>query len=300
LPHLGPSGQQRCATDGSESLGAHCEGPFISTQRNGIHTLEVLQAPENGLQDLERCYGRSNLAAGSGTIKYITLAPELPGARSAIRALRDRGIGVSIGHTAATYEEAQEAMGAGSTMITHLFNAMNPLHHRDPALFGLLGQTSKPDAPKPFFGIIADGYHLHSSAINIAWNAHPDGFILVTDAMSLVGLPDGTYNSANSDRIVKVGSLLKLEGSDKIAGSSISLIECINNFLRWGKASIACALRAATGTPARMLGVYGIKGCLLPGADADLVVLNDILDKNGRPSLEVLQVWKFGQCVHGS
>jgi len=182
-------------------------------------------------------------------------------------------------------------------MITHLFNAMNPLHHRNPGMFGLLGQTSTPETPKPYFGIIADGIHLHSSAINIAWNAHPEGFTLVTDAMPLVGLPDGVYDWTNGDRIIKNGHILTLEGSDRLAGSSITLIECINNFLNWSGVTVAQALGAVTTTPARMLGVEDVKGCLEAGADADLVVLDEIVAGNGVRTLKVDQVWKFGDCV---
>jgi N-acetylglucosamine-6-phosphate deacetylase len=178
-------------------------------------------------------------------------------------------------------------------------NSMLPLHHRNPGIFGLIGQAAVQDNPKPFFGVIADGIHLHGSAVNIAWNAHPDGFILVTDAMSLVGLPDGVYDWTNGERIIKTGPLLTLEKNDKIAGSSITLIECVNNFLGFSGASIAQALGTVTSTPAKMLGVSGIKGSLEPEADADLVVLAEIESETGR-SLKVEQVWKFGQCVFDS
>jgi N-acetylglucosamine-6-phosphate deacetylase len=243
------------------------------------------------------CYGADNLKLNSSPIKLVTMAPELPGALSTIADLKRRGIIISIGHSAALYEEAKLAVNAGATMITHLFNAMNPLHHRNPGMFGLLGQTSTPETPKPYFGIIADGIHLHSSAINIAWNAHPEGFILVTDAMPLVGLPDGVYNWTNGARIIKKGHILTLEGSEKLAGSSITLIECINNFLNWSGVSVAQALGAVTATPARMLGLQDVKGCLQAGADADLVVLDDIVSNDGLQTLKVDQVWKFGDCV---
>jgi len=107
-------------------------------------------------------------------------------------------------------------------MITHLFNAMRPLHHRNPGIFGVLGLAES--LPRPYFGIISDGIHLHPTTIKIAFNAHPDGFILVTDAMHLVGLPDGAYPWTNGEQtcnIVKKGSTLLLEGSDTIAGRSV-------------------------------------------------------------------------------
>jgi N-acetylglucosamine-6-phosphate deacetylase len=222
LPFLGPSGHLQVAEDGAESLGAHVEGPFLNPTKNGIHNVDVMLEAET-FDDLEECYGASNLngdAHGNPpTIKKITAAPELGNMTRLIPELTRRGIVFSIGHSEATYEDASAAVGAGATMITHLFNAMRPLHHRNPGVFGVLGHAES--LPRPFFGIIADGEHLHPTTIKIAYNAHPDGFILVTDAMHMVGLPDGTYQWTNGDctnRIVKKGPKLLLEGSDKIAG----------------------------------------------------------------------------------
>jgi N-acetylglucosamine-6-phosphate deacetylase len=146
----------------------------------------------------------------------ITAAPEVGLVTSAIRSIVSHNIIFSIGHSEASYEEASVAVEEGATMITHLFNAMRPLHHRNPGIFGVLGKVES--NPRPSFGIIADGIHLHPTSIKIAFNAHPDGCILVTDAMHLLGLEDGTYDWTNGYRIVKTGSLLTLEGSDKIAG----------------------------------------------------------------------------------
>ncbi|KAF2262624.1 n-acetylglucosamine-6-phosphate deacetylase-like protein [Lojkania enalia] len=298
LPFLGPSGTQRNPSAGSESLGAHCEGPFINPLKNGIHKTSVLQTPTNGLASLTTCYGASNLQSPS-PIKLVTIAPELPGALSCIPPLTALGITVSIGHSTASYEQAKSAIQAGATNITHLFNAMEPLHHRNPGIFGLLGTTSSSLRSKPFFGLIADGIHLHRTTIKIAWNAHPDGLILITDAMRLAGMPDGTYDWTNGSRIIKKGALLTLEENGKIAGSSIQLIECVNNFLNWTGASVPQALKAVTETPARMLGIEDVKGSLKEGADADLVVLD--LKEGGvgeDKKLFVDQVWKFGVKVH--
>lgn len=214
LPFLAPSGQARNPDDGAESLGAHCEGPFLSPTKNGIHNTEVLQDVPDGFADFERCYGKENLEAG--VIRIVTAAPEVGHTASAIASITRRNIVFSIGHTEASYEQAVTAVNAGATMITHLFNAMKPLHHRNPGIFGILGQAEK--HRRPFFGVIADGIHLHPTTVKIAWNAHPDGMILVTDAMSLVGLPDGVHEWTNGDKIVKNGSSLTLEGTDKIAG----------------------------------------------------------------------------------
>ncbi|KAI0379018.1 carbohydrate esterase family 9 protein [Hypomontagnella monticulosa] len=300
LPHLAPSGHIQVAEDGAESLGAHCEGPFLSPTKNGVHNVDVLQIAET-FEDLEKCYGSSNLESDNSfhptPIKMITAAPERGQMTKLIPELTSRGIIYSIGHSEATYEEASAAVAAGSTMITHLFNAMRPLHHRNPGIFGVLGLAES--LPRPYFGIIADGEHLHPTTIKIAFNAHPDGFILVTDSMHLVGLPDGAYQWTNGDsasHIVKNGNKLILEGTDRIAGSSITLIECVSNFLSWSGASIPQALKAVTSTPAAMLGLQGIKGCLDDGADADLVVFSENHHGNRR-ELIVDEVWKFGTKV---
>jgi N-acetylglucosamine-6-phosphate deacetylase len=295
LPFLGPSGATRDASYGSESLGAHCEGPFLSPTKNGIHNADILQEPVNGLPDIAECYGPTNIQTHS-PIKLITLAPELPGALSAIQALTDLGIRVSIGHSEATYEEGKTGIKAGASMITHLFNAMRPLHHRNPGIFGLLGTPSS-SIRKPYFGIIADGIHLHPTSIKIAWNAHPEGLILVTDAMRLAGMPDGTYEWTNGSRIIKDGALLTLEENGKIAGSSIQLVDCVTNFMNWTAATVPEALKTVTETPAKMLGLDDVKGTLKEGADADLVVLDLQEAGNGERKMVVDEVWKFGVKV---
>jgi N-acetylglucosamine-6-phosphate deacetylase len=225
LPHLGPSGSLRLASDGSESLGAHCEGPFISPTKNGIHKVENISHAMT-FEDLEDMYGAEHINAtidpldGSlkrPAIKKITAAPERGNMTALIPEITGRDIIYSIGHTEATYEEASAAVAAGGTMITHLFNAMRPLHHRNPGVFGVLGIAES--LPRPYFGIIADGIHLHPTTIKIAFNSHPDGFILVTDAMHLVGCPDGMYEWTNGERFIKNGTRLTLAGTDgKIAG----------------------------------------------------------------------------------
>ena len=269
----------------------------MSPTKNGIHNISVLQVPQEGIASLESCYGHSNLAH-STPIKLVTIAPELPGALSAIQSLTSLGIIASIGHSEATYEEAKLGIKAGATLITHLFNAMKPLHHRNPGIFGLLG-TASSSISKPYFGIIADGIHIHPTSIKIAYNAHPEGLILVTDAMRLAGMPDGVYEWTNGSRIVKDGALLTLEENGKIAGSSAELIDCVTNFMNWTGASVTEALKAVTQTPASMLGLEGVKGSLQEGADADLVVLDVLEGAVGEDKRVVVdQVWKFGVKVH--
>jgi len=141
LPHLGPSGNDRDVQKGCESLGAHIEGPFLSPARNGIHNKEVLREAHSWA-DVEECYGLENLH----NVRYITAAPERGDMMSLIPQFVSRGIVFSVGHSDATFEQAQAAMAAGASMVTHLFNAMRPFGHRDPGIFGLLGQ-SVPSTP---------------------------------------------------------------------------------------------------------------------------------------------------------
>ncbi|KAB8301986.1 hypothetical protein EYC80_005440 [Monilinia laxa] len=304
LPFLGPSGASRLASDGAESLGAHVEGPFLAPTKNGIHPLPVLLSPKsNDLTSLSDCYGASNLL---GNIRLITAAPELPHMASLIPTLTSppHNIIFSIGHTESTYEDATVAITAGATMITHLFNAMLPLHHRNPGIFGLLGTTptttcspttTPPSTPitthqhtpilppipeRPYFGIIADSIHLHPTTITLAYNAHPTGLILVTDAMHLVGLPDGRY-AWNGDYIIKSGIHLRLESDNKIAGSSIT----------------GAGFKGGYRDPGEDAGVYGAKGGLGGGQDADLCVLDVVVETDGRKRVVVDEVWKFGVRV---
>lgn len=187
-----------------------------------MHNVDVL-IEAHTFKDLENCYGAENLTPQNKgdviPIRMITAAPERGNMQKLIPDLTSRNIVYSIGHSEATYEDASEAVSHGATMITHLFNAMRPLHHRNPGIFGVLGEAES--LPRPYFGIISDGIHLHPTTVKIAYNAHPDGFILVTDAMHLVGLPDGAYPWTNGEtvcNIVKKGSKLLLEDSDTIAG----------------------------------------------------------------------------------
>ncbi|KAL9107706.1 MAG: hypothetical protein Q9227_007421 [Pyrenula ochraceoflavens] len=361
LPHLGPSGLSRDPYLGAESLGAHVEGPYMAPCRNGIHNKGVLLKPsqDKPLSSLSLTYGEENLfplpsltsAAGKQPprIKKITAAPELFSPETlpdVIKTLTSNSQIFSIGHSDATHDQAIAAVAAGANMITHLFNAMRPFSHRDPGIFGLLGQTassllpspsstpatsprasldssrsssstssiptatttsSSPSSPqhpsiittppprRPFFGLIADGIHLSPPSLSLAHLAHPSGTILVTDAMPLSGLPDGTYPWTNGESITKTSSLLTLNKNGRIAGSAVGLVDCVNNFMRWTGNGVGVAVGCVTGRPAEMLGrgVVGRKGGLAGGMDADLVVLEEVEEGGVR----VVETWKFGVKV---
>ncbi len=178
-----------------------------------------------GLQSGKHDAGISTDKAAVAPVKMITLAPELPGAMETIRYLSSHGIMASIGHTRANYEQTVAAVKAGAKMITHLFNAMNPIHHRDPGPVDAI-TLAKDRAnfehlsprERPYFGIIVDGIHLHPASVSLAYTAHPKGLILVTDAVMFMGCDDGVYDWNNGQKVEKKGSRVTLEGTETIAG----------------------------------------------------------------------------------
>ena len=180
-----------------------------------------------------------------------------------------------MGHTLATVDQGLAGKDAGATLITHLFNAMNAFHHRDPGLVGLLGVEQ---ARRPCYSIIADGLHCHPASVKIAYFAHPAGTILVTDAMGAMGLADGRH-ALGTLSVDVTGNKAVLVGTQTLAGAVVTMDQCVRNFLGFTQCSIAEALEAATGRPARLL--YGegtVHGTLRPGARADMILLDDDLN----------------------
>ena len=170
--------------NGATILGVHTEGPFISKDRSGAHPKEYIQSPTECEKSILACYGSLE------HVKLVTIAPELEGSLETIQYLHNHGVVVSMGHTAAHINLAIDAVSAGATLITHLFNAMTPFHHRDPGVIGILGM---PDEEAPFFSIIVDGIHSHPYAVRFAQKAHGSKCVLITDAVPAMGLPDGHY-----------------------------------------------------------------------------------------------------------
>ncbi|KAI8595143.1 hypothetical protein EDD21DRAFT_409311 [Dissophora ornata] len=282
LSHLKP--RAGSAKTGASTLGAHVEGPFINEARIGAHELKVLQASaKNGYKDFQAVYGfegetpeeQNKLTREKlSSVKIITCAPELEGIMDSIPDLVKAGITVSVGHSMANISQAEEAVEKGATFITHLFNAMPQFHHRDPGVIGLLG--SRFDLPRPYYGLICDGIHVHPNSVKIAYDSHPEGVILVTDAMSAMGLSPGNYQLGNMN-VTKEEDRVYIEGTDTLAGSVITLDACIRNFLRFTSCTLIEALEAVTLHPAVLLGIQETKGVIKPGADADLVFLSDDL-----------------------
>lgn len=246
---------------GARALGLHLEGPFLSPNAAGAHHRPWIEAARWEL--LESLLDRAVLAV-------MTLAPERPGALAAIARLADQGVLASLGHTAATYDELVRGIDAGARMVTHLYNAMTPFHHRSP---GALGAALTDD--RVTVGLVPDGVHSHAAALRLAFRAKgADGIALVTDAMSATGMPAGTYELAGKKVVVDQSSARLEDGT--LAGSILTLDEAVRRMIQLAGVRSEDALRMASEVPARLLGLTQ-KGKLAPGCDADIVVLDEQL-----------------------
>lgn len=240
-------------------LGIHLEGPFISHEKRGVHPPQDLLPPSP--QALERFWQTS-----AGTIRMMTIAPELSGAVETIQYARTLGVYSSLGHSNATYQEAQSGIAAGANHATHTFNAMRPLDHRDPGILGAVLENDELTAD-----IIADGIHVHPSALNLFLRAkREDRAILITDAISATDMPDGVYSLGGLEVQVSNG---RCEYQGKLAGSVLTLDRAIRNVMTFAGWKLQQAVRLATLNPAQRLGITDQRGLLASGRRADLVVL---------------------------
>jgi N-acetylglucosamine-6-phosphate deacetylase len=251
----------------SEILGIHFEGPFISPARRGVHPLEWIAPPSAGLLG-------TFLAAAEGTGRILTLAPELTGAPELISAARAAGLVVSMGHTDASYAEAMSAIRRGASHAAHVFNAMRPFEHRETGVIGAVLTSPAVSAE-----LIADGVHVDAAAMRLLLAAKgPRGVILVSDGTAATGMPDGNYRLGTFDVTVSRGVCRNAEG--KLAGSTLTLDRALQNIVALD-VGLADALAMLTANPARLLGLEKHKGTLVPGADADLVLLDAELQVKG-------------------
>lgn len=253
-------------------LGSHVEGPFLSPERRGVHPVEHLRQPEPTLIE-------TLLSSGNGTVRMLTLAPELPGSlgpRGAIRRLRDEGVTVAVGHTDADYEQCLTAFDAGASVATHLWNGMRPLGHRDPGPV-----AAALNHPEVTVELIADGRHVHPPAARIASRAVGGGRLaLITDAVAATGAPDGEY-ALGPARIRRDNGRITLLDGSSLGGSDLTMAEAVRQAITVLGLPLDDAVTAATATPARALGCGAEVGTLARGREADLVVLDDDLNVTG-------------------
>jgi N-acetylglucosamine-6-phosphate deacetylase len=242
---------------GAAPLGLHIEGPFLHPDKKGAHNPDHLRSP--ALADIKHW----SLEQG---VRLVTLAPELPGALDLVRVLVARGVVVSAGHSTAALAAALQGFDAGIRYGTHLFNAMPPLHHREPGLAGALLADNR-----PVIGLIGDGIHVHPDIIRIVWQAASSRLNLVTDAMAALGMPPGAYQLG--DRQVIVSETEARLESGTLAGSVLSMDQALRQLQQFAGCTLAQAAQTVTTTPAALLGLSR-KGAISPGYDADLVLLD--------------------------
>jgi len=241
-------------------LGIHLEGPFLSHKRRGVHPPENLVAPT--LEIFERLW-----QAARGHVRMLTIAPEIPGAMEVIAEAARRNVCVSIGHSDAEMPIAQEAVKAGARHATHTFNAMRPLDHREPGIIGAVLSDDRLSAD-----IIVDGIHLAPPVVKLFLRAKGRELaVLITDAISATGMPDGRYQLGPIEVDVKDG---KCMSNGSLAGSVLTMDRAVRNVTQFSDWSLRDALRAATLNPARALGLAGHHGILSRGAEANFNVLS--------------------------
>lgn len=249
--------------------GINLEGPFLSIAKKGAH--DENKIIEVDLELLERIKQQ---------VTITTIAPEFGKNLEEIKAVADMGIKVSLGHSAADYETCQAAFAAGATQVTHIFNAMNPLHHRNPGLVG-----AAVDNENVFCEVIADGFHLHPALVRMLYHAlGADRMLLISDALSATGMPDGEYQSGGLSFTVRDGQARLADGT--ISGSTSHLMTVLKRAVSFG-IPMSDAVKMATLTPARAVGLDSDRGSIQVGKRADLALL--------APDFDIKQVFLEGE-----
>lgn len=273
-----PSDKQNLSNLGytAECLGVHMEGPFISKQFSGAQKIDHFKEPSVTLLNKFHTWS-------GNTIKILTLAPELPKCEAVITESIRLGIIPSAGHSAADWQEAQQGKSWGVRHVTHGFNAMRPLHHRDPGLIGLALLDNEVKLE-----IIADSYHLHQSILGMLYRLKgADSLILVSDGMRAVGMPDGDYELGGQKISVRQGAARLLDGT--LAGSTATLLEGVKTMIFKVGVPINEAVKMATLVPAKLLGLHHRIGTLEKGKEATFLRLD--------PDWNLKEVWIRGKMV---
>jgi len=243
----------------AQPLGIHLEGPFLSHKRRGVHPLEYLIEPTLAIFD-------QLWQAARGHVRMMTIAPEIPGALEVIAEAAGRGVCVSIGHSDAEMPVAQAAVNSGARHATHTFNAMRPLDHRDPGILGEVLTDQRVTAD-----IVVDGIHVSPAVVQLFLQAKGiEHAVLITDAISATGMPDGRYHLGPIQVEVKDG---KCTSEGRLAGSVLTMDRAVSNVTKFTPWALPAAIRAATLNPARVAHLAG-HGQLVAGAKANFVVLS--------------------------
>lgn len=246
-------GQRPPGYVGAEPVGLHIEGPFLSPDKRGTHPLNLLRHP-------------GDIAFTPDHVSIVTCAPELPGAIEFIAELSTLGVVVSVGHSAATGDETRAALDAGATLGTHLFNAMPPLTAREPGVAGVLLAD-----PRAFFGVIVDGHHLDPATLRLAWNAAPDRFCIITDAIAAAGQPEGRYRIGSVE--VEMSDDVVRNADGTLAGAAVTMDRELAVLMKATDAPLSEAIASVTFNPSEALGSWD-RGRLRRGARGDITLLD--------------------------
>jgi N-acetylglucosamine-6-phosphate deacetylase len=257
-------------------LGAHLEGPFLAVGRRGAHNAEFLLEPDLAVLD-------ELLNAARGTLRQVTLAPELDGALEMVDVLVEAQVVVAMGHSYADFGVAQEAFDRGVRLVTHAFNAMDGIHHRAPGPVVAAFEDDRVDLE-----LILDGVHVHPDVAALTFRSAPGRVALVTDAMAAAGSVDGDYQLGSLTVSVREGLAL-LRGTDTIAGSTLTQDRALRIAVTEAHLPEVDAVASLTLTPARVLGIEHRHGLLAPGYVADAVILNSVWG--------VDEVWADGRRI---
>ncbi|MBA2174210.1 N-acetylglucosamine-6-phosphate deacetylase [Halobacillus locisalis] len=244
----------------AEVIGIHLEGPFISPEKAGAqHPGHIMKPSVEQFQHWQK--------ESHNCIRLVTMAPEVEGGILFISQISESGVVCSIGHTNATFEQANEAVEHGARHVTHLYNQMSGIHHREPGVVGAAFMN-----PQLMVEMIVDHIHSHSEAVRLAFqNVGPERAILVTDAMRAKCLPEGTYDLGGQDVVVKDGEARLIDHT--LAGSILTLDEAVRKMKSLASMSEIALMSSAN--PAKQIGVYDRKGSISEGKDADLVLMNE-------------------------
>jgi N-acetylglucosamine-6-phosphate deacetylase len=246
---------------GANLIGTHLEGPFISLEKKGMISPECICAPSQKIMDVIHKLVR-------GSLKIMTIAPELPGSLDLIRDLVDSGIISSFGHSNASYEETLKGIEAGISHVTHLFNAMPSFHHRAPGPLLAIFETEGVSVQ-----IITDGVHIHPGALKFAFELiGEDRCITITDGMQAMGLPDGKYVYNGIEYESKNGTARYHNGT--LIGTALGLNRLVQRLMEFTGCSLDTAIKTVTENTAKLLGIEDRKGSITVGKDADLVILD--------------------------
>lgn len=245
---------------GARIVGMHIEGPYLNVKKKGMQNERYLRHPDK--QEMDRI-----LDHGGALIRMVTLASELPGGMEMVRYLHDKGIVVALAHSDASYEEAQTAFRSGASHVTHCFNGMRPMHHRDPGLVLAAFEENHVSVQA-----IVDDVHLHPAIVRLMYREKgADRMVLITDALQAMGLGDGTYSFGGHEVKVEDGVARMADGT--LASSTVTMNQALHKTVALG-VPLPHAIKMASQTPADVLGLSH-KGRIAPGADADLVLLDE-------------------------